>query len=213
MKRLLLASVVSLLSLAPASAALVDYYTLENTTATGTGGLADQSGNTGGAQNLSTQLGDPGAATPTIVPGIIGNALSFPGATVAGTQVSFTSTTSFALAYPFTQSVWVQVPATANGTDQAINLANIGSSEQYFAVGTSNGTAAQIARFSGGPVNNTNANIANTQWRQLTGVYTSATSRTLYLDGKLVSTSTTSVALPSANVRLTIGALQRSTNT
>jgi hypothetical protein len=215
MQRFLLTATIALAFAASAPAALVDYYTLADTTATGSGGLTDQSGNSGGAGNLTTTLGTGTPLTPTIVPGIIGNALSFPGTSTAGAQQAYTSTTSFALAYPFTQSVWVRSPNTVTGTDQALNISNIGAPDQYFAMGTTTALAAQIARnpaAGGSPIGNTGANIADGTWHLLTGVYTSATSRSLYLDGKFTSTSTTSVALPSANVRLTIGGLQRSTN-
>lgn len=64
-----------------------------------------------------------------------------------------------------------------------------------------NGTTAGTATV-GSPVTNT--------WRHAAGVFTSTTSRTVYLDGTTTATNTTSVSDPTSLDNLTIGARRNS---
>ena len=199
-------AILALLSLpvAPLYSSLIDYYTLNDATLTLGGGRTDISGSSLGGGDLITQTG-PG--TTSLITGKIGGALSFPN------TLNYTSGPIANIAFPFSLSIWVNTTEAANVTDKALGIEDQAATDRDFslAVVTANRVGGQIGR--NGALDQTvgTTNIANGSWHLLTGTFTSATSRTLYIDGKFVGTRTVSELLWANNTttRVNVGGFLR----
>jgi len=121
----------------------------------------------------------------------IGNVLAFDGVNDA---VNITTDQTLTT-YPFTLTSWSYYPTTIPNVNSA-NTISVGlSSTQYFSIGFRNvtpqpGVFARNTTFVG------SATFTGTyvpSWICVTGIFVSATRRELWVDGRLVQTSTTSV--------------------
>jgi hypothetical protein len=199
-------------AVAPAGAAVVVNWKLDETTGT----TANDSAATGGAQN-----GTSAAASPQWQPtgGVIGGALRFTAASASdvGSNVSFTAASAIAT-YPLTMADWVRTSTSTTGRQTLAYLGAQTTGDQYVqtSIDPSNSTtpnravsAARNTTFtgtSGGPI------LTDGTWHHVAAVYASATNRVLYVDGVQVAASTATVNQPGAT-RLSIGALMRTTPT
>ncbi|MBI1368636.1 MAG: hypothetical protein GC162_08265 [Planctomycetes bacterium] len=187
-----------------ARAALTGYWTLDDLT---TG--VTNAGTDGATSDLSVG-GNPVATT-----GFIGSgAIAFDG---TGDMLS-TNTASNAAddlaAYGFTLSGWFKVAAAPANRYTVFGVSNLASGSLYYGGGVfSNGTNYLMTRnptFDAAPFDTDGPNVADNQWHQLTGVYTSNTLVQMYVDGKLVSTDTAAQTFSSAVDTLSIGGIRRS---
>ena len=214
----LITAAVTLTAATAAHAAPIIHWKLDESTGT----TAADSAAAGGAQN-----GTSGNAAPQWQPagGIIGGALRMTPTAQADVDenVSFTSGTGAANnivpSYPFTLGSWVQTTSNSTLRETFIFFGNQTQGAEYAQTSkepsnsaTNPNRAVAAARnttfigAAGGPA------VNDGQWHHVVGVYDSATSRTLYVDGQSVATSTTSVLLPNLT-RFSAGALMRSTPT
>ena len=209
------------------SQAPVAYYPLNETSGT----IAHDA--TANARHMTTtSTPNSGGLNPAWAPGAgpIGGAIYFPATSQAGyTAQTFswnTNSTSLNLVvtnYPFTMACWLSTTnyypsavETALWNQEWLYLGDGTQSAMYYALGI--GTAApamatQEARNSTAYFNNSTTSVTNGSWHHLVGVYNSATSRVLYLDGIAVSTNTTSVGIVAHLNRIGIGGLTRSSFT
>ena len=190
----------------------------------------DASGN--GRHLTTTSSPNSGGVNPTWLPtgGPLGGAILFNATSQAGyTAQNFLWTTNSAAPYlavtnyPFTIACWLQtsnycpsVAETSIWNQEWVYLGDGTQSALYYALGipqAAPGTATQEARNSTTILNNSPTTITNGAWHHLVGVYNSATSRVLYLDGIAVSTNTTSVTMVPYCNRIGIGGLTRSNPT
>jgi hypothetical protein len=189
-----------------APAALVDYFTLNDALTTPGGGRVDLSGSGLGAGDLSVTVG---TGSTTVVAGQIGDALQFPNTLILN------SANSPGIAFPFTLSIWLKTNSTANVTDKAILIGDTADTDRDFSLGIlpSPRAALLVGRTDTGPNNLTSAptTVNDGNWHLLTGVFASATSRTLYLDGKFSGSTAVSMNLwaDNASTRLNVGGFNR----
>jgi len=109
-------------------------------------------------------------------------------------------------AYPFTLQAWVKgTPSTFQKT--VISLADKDSTNIVYAIGTDSSGDCRIYSGNGSLAVATSCNYTTNdgQWHLLTTVFTSNTSRTMYVDGKFDQTDTTSVTFNSAVDRISVG--------
>ncbi len=125
-------------------------------------------------------------APANAVMGVIGQALSFNGTS------QYISANAPATTYPLTMSVWAKMSSAGN-TGFVISLAS-SIAYEAFAISVSNGKPTMfICAGQGSDVSVSSPTaIQAGQWYLLTSVLTSATSRTLYVNGVSVATDTTS---------------------
>lgn len=116
--------------------------------------------------------------------GVSGNALSFDGNDYAEINNRIIE------GYPFTIGVWLRT--TSSSSQAVVNLAYSGSTKSYYGIEIASGGAVRsVAR-------NTNARYINGvqvndgQWHHIVAVYSSASSRILYVDGMLNGISSSS---------------------
>lgn len=133
----------------------------------------------------------------------IGNVLAFD-----GLNDSITIATDAVLTkYPFTLTSWSYYPTTIPNTNAA-NTISVGlSATQYFAIGFRNATP-QPGVFARNTTFVGSATFTGTyvpSWICITGVFVSATRRELWVDGRLMRTSTTSVPQLSATSSIRLG--------
>jgi hypothetical protein len=179
-----------------------------------TGTTAADSAAAGGAQN-----GTSASAAPQWQPagGIIGGGLRMTPTAQADVDenVTFTSATgNIVPSYPFTLGSWVNTTSSIGTRETFVYFGNQTQGAEYAQTSkdpnntaTPNGgvAAARNTTFfgaAGGPALN------DGQWHHVVGVYNSATSRTLFVDGLSVATNTSSVLLPTLT-RFSAGALMR----
>jgi hypothetical protein len=125
--------------------------------------------------------------------------------------------------YPFTIACWMQTsnyyPSSAEPVlwnQEWLYLGDGTQSAQYYALGiptVAPGSASQSARNTTAVFNNSSVAITNGAWHHVVGVYNSATSRILYVDGIAANTNTTSVNIVARLNRIGIGGLTRSAPT
>ena len=109
--------------------------------------------------------------------------------------------------YPFTLNAWAYQPTTVPSTVGALCCAVGVSNTQYFAIGqqSANPTPAIFARNTTFVAGSAAAGIGTPGWYLITGVFSSATRRECFYNGRLVATSTTSVSQLIANSNVRIG--------
>ena len=101
-------------------------------------------------------------------------------------------------AYPFTFSVWVNT-SRLNATQSILHIGNSGSTTVYYGLEiSSTWVPAIVARNTTSYVGTSNEKLYTWQWYHIVGVFTSATSRILYVNGDQRAANTSSV-LYSAN--------------
>lgn len=87
-------------------------------------------------------------------------------------------------AYPFTISAWVRTKSVAAGNKAIVNIASGGATNIYYGI-MLNGANASLVAMNGGTerINNgsTTTLLANA-WYHVVGIFTNATTRTLYVD-------------------------------
>ncbi len=110
--------------------------------------------------------------------------------------------------YPFTLSLWVKTTA-ATSDMTALTFLKSSSDTAHWEIGIKNGLARLIARNPTKTETIGTVSVADGQWHQLTAVFASDTSRTLYVDGAVVATATTAVPFDPAVNRLAAGRLDR----
>jgi len=121
----------------------------------------------------------------------IGNVLAFDGANDSVTIATAETLTT----YPFTLANWVYHPSTIPDTTAALTLSVGVGQTQYFAIGYRQATP-RPGIFARNTTFTNNANYTTTfnpGWVSLVGVFVSATRRELWVDGRLLAVSTTSV--------------------
>lgn len=212
-----LAALVAGSAAATSHAALLIHYKLDETS----GQTALDSASAGGAQN-----GTSAAATPQWQPagGILGGAIRFSPTAQADVDenITFTAGTGAAnnivTAYPLTVSSWVRTTSTSNLRETFVYLGDQTAGDKYFQTSKDPSNANPPSRAVAAIRNTTfvgaagGSAINDGEWHHVVGVYTSPTSRTLYVDGRQVAASTTSVAFPNTT-RFSLGALMRNTPT
>lgn len=110
-------------------------------------------------------------------------------------------------AYPFTTSVYVKF-TSVGGTQCIFSFNYSGTDDVYWGLECRGGVASMTAR------NTSFVNIAGTtsltttDWWHICGVYTSATSRELFVNGRSEGTSSTSVSLAATTNQVLIGRLR-----
>lgn len=182
----------------------VSYYRLEETTGTtaNDSGSFNKPGTYTGGYTLD-QAGIPGGDATD-------RAVAFNG--TGYLQVGRTDGSYAAVTYPVTIEAFVKSTQTT-GTPCIVGLTNNSTTDGSELLGLylSGGIAALRYRNpSAGPTayTATNVNIADGKYHQVVGVYASATSRSLYVDGQLLGTQTSSFTAPTINT-LGVGALAR----
>ena len=200
-------SSVTLVPVPVATTDLVLHYALDEAS----GKTAADASNTDGIQNAATTY-----ATPLWQPagGMIGGALRFtPTAQADVAQAfSYNSAVPIISGYPFTMALWVRAtPGTWYQVCAMLGDQTTGG--MYFELSMNSSRASAMARnTSNSGVSATSPStlpVADDAWHHLAGVFTSAASRTLYVDGVAVATNTTSVPFVPNNKRFSIGALMR----
>jgi chitodextrinase len=139
------------------------------------------------------------------LPGIFGSALAFD----AVDDVVRYNSNPGVTAYPFSISAWIKTSSTGNQC--AVFFGDGTAGDKYFSIGTNSGKAFATARNTTAYAATGSATISNGAWHHLVGVFESATSRKLYVDGALAATSTNSVAIVANINRFSAGLLDRST--
>jgi len=117
---------------------------------------------------------------------------------------------AFPGAYPFSISVWVKATGVTN---YAVLVADIGSLNALFGVGiNSSGNGFSQSGDGGGSAVATSTNsIASGTWGHITAIFTSTTSRSVYLNNAGLTTNTASNTPSLASLdNISIGALRRS---
>lgn len=114
--------------------------------------------------------------------------------------------------YPFTMSVWIKTTSTA-GT--AVFYGSSGASDHYYGLGVDASGKAKLTYRQynvGGNVENvaTGSTVNNGQWHLLTGVWESASSLKLYVDGTLGATLANNLTYYGSENRFSVGALDHS---
>jgi hypothetical protein len=197
------AVIVAVLAMVQAQtrAALVAYYTLDDTQTTN--GL--KNGGTGGTSYDLALSSVSGADTSaTVVTGIIGDkALRFGGST--GYQAS-----GHPSGYPFTFSLWVANVPNGTSSTAAMSITQTASSNRYYSLGVSSTEAAEGVRRNTTPISTSaGSSLAGTAWHNLVGVFTSETDYSIYVDGQFGATQTTSVPFDSLFNALILGGIIR----
>ena len=194
-------------------AGLIDYYTLDNQSLSTGGGLVDGSGNATGGGDLITQQG---TGATTVISGIIGSALSFDGTTNYNSGTVPAANVTF----PFSESIWVNTTSTAGPTRKALGLMDTSFQGYDFSAALS---AAGSSLYGSSVARNAVSGLSSTtggaalndgQWHLLTTVFTSATDRSLFVDGQFAASSNTSETLfpASATTVLEVGGFYRKNN-
>ena len=177
------------------------------------GNTAADSAPAGGAQD-----GTSGNAAPQWQPagGIIGGALRLSATAQADVDenVSHTAGADIVADYPFTLSSWVNTNSNVAYRETFVYLGDQTQGAEYVqtskepnnATSPSRGTAAArnttFSGATGGP------SLIDGNWHHVVGVFTSATSRTVYIDGQQAGVNTANVPVPDTT-RFSIGALMR----
>ena len=132
---------------------------------------------------------------------------------ISGEQVlSFNGTSQYAertgialTAYPFTLSAWVNV-TTGAWTRSILMLWNSGTTTTYYGIQLINGLPSIVATNTAVTATNSTHIITTGQWYHIVGVFASATSRTLYVNGSQEATNATSVLYSgNTNAQLRVG--------
>ena len=185
------------------------------------------------ARHLTTTSNpNSGGLDPTWAPagGPVGGAIFFNANSQSGyTAQNFTWTTNSTVPdlvltnYPFTIAFWMQTsnyyPSSVETTlwnQEWVYCGDGTQSAQYYALGIPTsppGTATQVARNTTAVFNNSPFTITNGAWHHVVGVYNSAASRVLYVDGIAANTNTVSVNMVGRCNRIGIGGLTRSSPT
>lgn len=198
----------------PARAAVVVHWELDESA----GATAADSASAGGEQH-----GTSASAAPQWQPagGILGGALRFTptGQTDVNEAVTHTSTTNLiASSYPFTIATWVRTSASVSYREGFTFLGNQATGSQYAQTSKDPNNASPPSR-AAAAARNTNffaatggPALSDNAWHHVVGVYTSATSRAVYVDGILGNTNATNVAA-FPTTRFAIGALMRDSPT
>jgi MYXO-CTERM domain-containing protein len=192
-------------------AALVIYYPLNETS----GNVAVDAALLGGIQSATGTTG----ASNWQSGGIIGGALQFSPTAQADVDEALiydapTTVDAIIGAHPFTISLWVKTTAAPAWTQAATFLGNRTQAAQYYAVGMSPTTnLPQLVARNTTAVNTAGPGTVNDdQWHHIAAVFSATNSRSLYVDGRWVGTSSTNVTHPVTN-RFAVGALSRSNPT
>ena len=197
--------IVAALAFVPALRAdLVIYYPLDETS----GNTANDAAGTGGVQNASATA----AANWQISSGILGGAVRFSPTAQADVDEAliYNSASAILATTPFTITLWLNTADATAFNHAAVFFGNSGASFDYYAVGTTSTTPQMIARSASANIATLGTSgINNAGWHQIAAVYNGTASRSLYVDGKLVGSSSTAVAHPTTN-RFALGALMRS---
>ena len=106
---------------------------------------------------------------------------------------------------PFTISTWIRTTTTANKTAAVLRT---GANSSYYSVKMQNGAVRQVARNTA-EVQNAAGAVNDGNWHHVVAVYSSETSREIFVDGVSAGTNATSVPflVPTG---FSIGALDRS---
>ena len=137
---------------------------------------------------------------------------SLPSVSLSGEQtLSFNGTSQYAertsigvSAYPFTFSAWVNTDTIA-GTDSIVMMGNSATTTTYFGLQLVSGKPGLIATNTTATATTSPATLVPWRWYHVVGVFTSATSRTLYVNGDKHWSSATSVTFINTNQQLRIG--------
>lgn len=106
--------------------------------------------------------------------------------------------TNLVTAYPFTMSTWVKSNSTAI-TAGMMSFARSSSTNRMRNIEHTNTTIRQNAQNTAATYTNASTALNTTQWFLVTAVYSSATSRTIYVNGVSAGTNTTNVTYSSNN--------------
>jgi hypothetical protein len=194
-----------------AAGSLIVYYPLDEAS----GKVANDAATADGAQNATATVA---ASDWQVSGGILGGAVRFSPTAQADVDEAFiyntaSTTTSLLAGPPFTLSVWIKTTDATAFTHAAMYLGDSTQSAMYYALGTSPANMPQLVARNTTAVNTIAPTAANDgQWHNLVAVFAGTSSRSLYVDGKVVATSATLVNNPVLN-RLGIGALTRSNQT
>jgi len=144
--------------------------------------------------------------TFTASAGATNQALAF-----SGTGQYLTTSSALVSSYPYTLAAWVYVTSTsATGNILSIGSTNTNFSYAEIAMASGGDVLARADGGSAGASSTSSTAMSTGAWHLVVGVFTSATSRTVYLDGTAATTSTTSETPPSVNVTTVAGTCENS---
>ena len=180
--------------------------------------MAADSAAAGGAQN-----GTSASASPQWQPtgGIIGGAIRMSATAQADVDENVTHTAAADIIpdYPFTLSSWVNTTSSVAYRETFVYLGDQTTGAEYAQTSKEPNNAATNPNRGTAAARNTNffgatggLSLTDGAWHHVVGVYNSATSRTVYVDGQQAGTNTTNVPVPDTT-RFSIGALMRNTPT
>ena len=118
------------------------------------------------------------------IAGISGNALQFDGNDYVEINDRIIEN------YPFTIGVWLKT--TSSSSQAVVNLANSGATNSYYGIDIASGGAVRSVARDTNARYITGVQINDGQWHHIVAVYSSPGSRTLYVDGVLNGTSSSS---------------------
>lgn len=162
-----------------------------------------------GIQSATTTFASP-QWQPT--GGMIGGALRFSPTAQADVDEAFSynSAVPITAAYPYTMALWLRTnPGTWYQVCAMLGDATLGSSYSEISVNNSKVNAMVRNTSNSGVSAISPAALADNTWHHVAAVFTSATLRTLYIDGVAIATNTASVPFVANAKRFTIGALMR----
>lgn len=202
----LLGTALSLFAAAmSAHAGLVIYYPLDEAS----GNVAFDQANNDGIQNATATVAASNWQTGS---GIVGGALQLSPTGQADVDEALIFNGTIPAALPFTLSIWVKTTDATAANHAALYLGDA-TFDHYYAVGTSATHIPQMIGRNTAVVATVGPSTVNEgMWHNLVAVYSAVNSRSFYVDGKLVGTSTTSVPAVTLT-RFGVGALTRSTQT
>lgn len=130
---------------------------------------------------------------------------------VNSSSVTFNGTSQYLVnnsagisAYPFAFSIWVKTNAASAGA--IVGLYNSAATNQMYRISmTATGTVTMTAQNTIARTITSTATVNDGNWHQITAVFSSATSRTLYVDAVSQGVSTNSVVFTTLASTLAVG--------
>jgi FlaG/FlaF family flagellin (archaellin) len=105
--------------------------------------------------------------------------------------------------YPFTIEVWLKT--TSSGSQAVVNLANSDVTNSYYGIDIASGGVVRSVARNPNSLYINGVQINDGQWHHIVAVYSSSGSRTLYVDGVLNGTSSSSSTFNTNSNRWTFG--------
>ncbi len=150
---------------------------------------------------LVLSLGVPGCGSTTASGALFSNSYSI---THNGTTQYLSVPSAGIAAYPFAMSVWVKTTSVAAGT--IMGLFNPAATNQFFRISmTATGTVSLTAQNTIARTVTSTATVNNGAWHHVVAVFSSATSRTLYIDGVNQGVNATSVTFTTLASTIAVG--------